>query len=120
SRHQRVDVLFKQFGSLVAEQFLRACIDELYAALLVHHDNAGGCAFEQSAHVLFLRHNAVHQRVYGDNDSEVYAAKKDEPEQLNEFATPQLETKGGWKKKIPFPEHRTDEDAHRWPTPPHE
>jgi hypothetical protein len=64
---------------------------------------------------LFLRHNAVHQRVHGGNDGEVYAAKKDEPEQLNEFATPQLETKSGWNEQIPCREHRQDDGADAWP-----
>src|SRR5262249_40310928 len=92
-RHQHLDVSVQQFELLVAEQSLRAGIDELDIALLIDHDDAGGHAVEKDARVLFLRPGAVHHCVHDGNGSQIDETEEDEQEQLDEFAILELEAK---------------------------
>jgi hypothetical protein len=114
-RRQHLDVSLQQFEPLVAEQSLRAGIDELDIALRIDHDDAGGHAVEKDARVLFLRPGAVHHCVHDGNGSQIDETEEDEQEQLDEFAILELEAKGRRQEQIPCREYRQDGGANAWP-----
>src|SRR6266704_4066774 len=105
---QDFNISSQQFGSLVAEQFLYARIDQLDPALLVDKDDSVRRGLENNAHVLRLRHNAVDQRVQQCDEGHIDTADENEQKQLDQFALFESPRINRREKQIPGRQRRED------------